>query len=138
MKKPQINPSPEDLAREGEALRQQTSPSDSPQKPDKDLAAADRGDGRPPRRRITPTLVQRIDKRSATPKDANHKDPLPTPGQITSDFGLLFPHNLLSYLTNLTDGFLAPSPFFSTTFFLKIQKKPLTHKIRYSEFKKNR
>ena len=39
-------------------------------------------------------------------------------------------------LTNLTDGFLAPSPFFSTTFFLKIQKKSLTQKIRYGEFKK--
>ena len=42
---------------------------------------------------------------------------IPTPAQITSDFGLLFPQNLLSYQTNLTDGFLAPSPFFSTTFF---------------------
>ena len=55
---------------------------------------------------------------------------LPTPGQITSEFGLLFPQNLLSCQTNLTDGFLAPSTFFSTTFFLKIQKKPLTQKIR--------
>ena len=55
---------------------------------------------------------------------------IPTPGQITSHFGLLFPQNLLSCQTNLTDGFLAPSPFFSTTFFLKIQKKPLTQKIR--------
>ena len=42
---------------------------------------------------------------------------VPTPGQINSEFGLLFPQNLLSCQTNLTDGFLAPSPFFSTTFF---------------------
>ena len=54
MKKTEIDPPPGDLTGENDLPHRQASPSASPQKPDKDLAAAKRGDDRPSRRHITP------------------------------------------------------------------------------------
>ena len=76
MEKPEIDPPPRDLAGESSPSQRQASSSASPQKPDKVLAADKRGEDRPSRRRIVPTPVQRIRKRSTTPEDKDHKDSL--------------------------------------------------------------